>query len=44
MSLLGLNVVKALYIRSIANDFGKILNTGGHLINLRRTKIGEFDK
>ena len=34
---------KGTYIRSIANDFGKILNTGGHLINLRRTKIGEFD-
>lgn len=34
---------KGTYIRSIANDFGKNLNTGGHLINLRRTKIGEFD-
>lgn len=34
---------KGTYIRSIAHDFGKILNTGGHLINLRRTKIGEFD-
>ena len=34
---------KGTYIRSIANDFGKILNTGGHLINLRRTKIGEFN-
>lgn len=34
---------KGTYIRSVANDFGKILNTGGHLINLRRTKIGEFD-
>jgi tRNA pseudouridine55 synthase len=34
---------KGTYIRSIANDFGKILNSGGHLINLRRTKIGVFD-
>lgn len=34
---------KGTYIRAIARDFGKKLNTGGHLSVLRRTKIGEFD-
>lgn len=33
---------KGTYIRSIANDFGKAMNTGSHLSALRRTKIGEF--
>ena len=33
---------KGTYIRVIANDFGKKLNTGGVLIELRRTEIGEF--
>ena len=33
---------KGTYIRSIANDFGKALNCGGHLSKLRRTKIGNF--
>jgi len=33
---------KGTYIRSIANDFGKALNCGGHLSKLRRTKIGDF--
>ncbi len=33
---------KGTYIRSIAYDYGKILNTGGHLTALRRTKIGDF--
>jgi len=33
---------KGTYIRSIAFDFGKALNSGGHLSALRRTKIGEF--
>ena len=33
---------KGTYIRSIAHDFGKSLNNGGHLSALRRTKIGEF--
>ncbi len=33
---------KGTYIRSLANDFGKALNSGGHLSALRRTKIGEF--
>lgn len=34
---------KGTYIRSLAHDFGKALNNGGHLSALRRTKIGEFD-
>ena len=33
---------KGTYIRSLANDFGKALNSGGHLSALRRTKIGDF--
>ena len=33
---------KGTYIRVIANDFGKKLNTGGVLVELRRTEIGEF--
>lgn len=33
---------KGTYIRSIAHDFGKALNSGGYLTALRRTKIGEF--
>ena len=33
---------KGTYIRSVAFDFGKALNSGGHLSALRRTKIGEF--
>ncbi|MBU2950717.1 tRNA pseudouridine(55) synthase TruB [Tamlana agarivorans] len=34
---------KGTYIRSLANDFGKALQSGGHLSALRRTKIGEFN-
>lgn len=34
---------KGTYIRAIARDFGLALNSGGHLSELRRTKIGEFD-
>lgn len=30
------------YIRSIANDFGKIIGCGAYLSELRRTRIGEF--
>lgn len=33
---------KGTYIRSLAHDFGKALNNGAHLSNLRRTKIGSF--
>ncbi|MDD3793495.1 MAG: tRNA pseudouridine(55) synthase TruB [Candidatus Gracilibacteria bacterium] len=31
------------YIRTIAFDLGNILGTGGYVINLRRTKIGNLD-
>ena len=34
---------KGTYIRSLANDFGKALDSGGHLSSLRRTKIGDFN-
>ena len=33
---------KGTYIRSLAYDFGKALNNGAHLSELRRTRIGEF--
>ena len=33
---------KGTYIRTIANDFGKRLNSGSYLYELRRTNIGEF--
>lgn len=33
---------KGTYIRSLAHDFGKNLNTGAYLSSLRRTKIGGF--
>ena len=33
---------KGTYIRSFAYDFGKALNSGGHLQKLRRTAIGEY--
>ncbi len=33
---------KGTYIRSLAHDFGKALNSGGHLSSLRRTKIGAY--
>lgn len=34
---------KGTYIRSIAYDFGAAMNSGSHLMALRRTKIGDFD-
>lgn len=34
---------KGTYIRSLAHDFGKTLNSGGHLTSLRRTKSGDFN-
>jgi len=34
---------KGTYIRSLAHDFGKALDSGGHLSALRRTKIGEYN-
>ena len=33
---------KGTYIRSLAHDFGKALNSGAHLSSLRRTRIGDF--
>ena len=33
---------KGTYIRSLAFDFGKALQSGGYLSTLRRTKIGEY--
>ena len=36
------NCGKGTYIRSLANDIGKALNSGGHLIELRRTRSGRF--
>ncbi len=33
---------KGTYIRSLAYDFGLALNSGAHLSELRRTKIGDF--
>jgi len=33
---------KGTYIRSLANDFGKALQSGAHLSSLRRTKIGNY--
>ena len=33
---------KGTYIRSLANDFGKAVNSGGHLSALRRTAIGSY--
>lgn len=34
---------KGTYIRSLARDLGEALGSGGHLIELRREKIGNFD-
>jgi len=33
---------KGTYIRSLANDFGKALNSGAYLTELRRAKVGDF--
>lgn len=33
---------KGTYIRSLAHDFGKALDSGAHLSALRRTKVGDF--
>lgn len=38
-----ISCTKGTYIRSIANDFGKALDTGAYLSSLRRTKIGDYD-
>lgn len=34
---------KGTYIRSLAHDIGKALNSGAHLSELRRTKIGDYN-
>ena len=34
---------KGTYIRSLAYDFGKAMNSGSHLIELRRTRIGDYN-
>ena len=34
---------KGTYIRSLAYDFGKAMDSGAHLTSLRRTKIGDYD-
>ena len=34
---------KGTYIRSLAHDLGKTLESGAHLSSLRRTKIGRYD-
>lgn len=34
---------KGTYIRSLAHDFGKALQSGAHLSSLRRTKIGDYN-
>lgn len=30
------------YIRALARDIGRVLNVGGHLVALRRTRVGPF--
>lgn len=39
---LQVNCSKGFYIRSLAHDIGKLLNTGGHVNKLRRTRVGDF--
>ena len=34
---------KGTYIRSLAHDLGALLGCGGHLVNLRRTRSGNFN-
>ena len=34
---------KGTYIRSLADDYGKAMNSGSHLTVLRRTKIGDYN-
>jgi tRNA pseudouridine55 synthase len=31
------------YIRSLADDIGRELGVGGYCVELRRTKVGDFD-
>lgn len=39
---LRINCSKGTYIRSIAEDLGRLLQCGAHLTNLRRTRSGQF--
>lgn len=39
---LKIGCTKGTYIRSLARDFGKALNSGAHLVELRRTRSGAF--
>lgn len=41
--LLRIKCGKGTYIRALARDFGKALNSGAHLIALKRISIGEFN-
>ena len=34
---------RGFYVRSLARDIGRALGTGGHLADLRRTAVGEYD-
>lgn len=38
-----LDCTKGTYVRSLAHDMGKALNSGAYLTELRRTKVGEFN-
>lgn len=40
--ILSVRCSKGTYIRALARDIGKSLNSGGHLVALRRTAIGEI--
>ncbi len=37
-----ITVSKGTYIRAIADDFGRLVGSGGHLAELRRTMVGEY--
>jgi tRNA pseudouridine55 synthase len=40
--ILRINCSKGTYIRALARDIGKALDSGAYLASLRRTKIGQF--
>jgi tRNA pseudouridine55 synthase len=33
---------KGTYIRALARDLGEAMQSGAHLVSLRRTRVGEF--
>src|SRR3546814_7002284 len=35
---------KGAYVRALARDFGAVLGTCGHVVALRRTRVGRFDE